>query len=74
MLNENDDDPRHLPADLIPKMIEATQDFRPIYWLICKFLPDEETRQRAAFAQFEALLPQFAAALAAVTPQKDRKR
>lgn len=73
MLNENEDDPRHLPADLVPKIIEATQDFRPVYWLICKFLPDEATRQRAAVAQLEAILPQFAAILAAL-PQKERKR
>jgi len=64
MLNENEEDPRHLPADLVVKIIEATGDLRPIYWLIAKFLPDESTRQRAAVAQLEALLPQINAVLA----------
>lgn len=73
MLNENEDDPRHLPADLVPLIIEATQDFRPVYWLICKFLPDEGTRHRAAVAQLEALIPHITAVLSAVAPQKGRK-
>jgi hypothetical protein len=64
MLNENEDDPRHLPADLVPKIIEATQDYRPIHWLVARFLPDENTRHRAAVAQLETLMPQINAALA----------
>lgn len=71
MLNENEDDPRHLPADLVPKIIEATGDLRPIHWLVAKFLPDEETRQRAAVTQLETLLPQITAALA--TLQRSKK-
>lgn len=71
MLNENEDDPRHLPADLVPLIIEGTADLRPIYWLIAKFLPDEATRQRAAVAQLEALMPHLTATLAAL--QKGRK-
>lgn len=66
MLNENEDDPRHLPIDLLPKIIEATGDYRPIYWLVAKFLPDDEWRQRAAVTQLEALMPQVALALAAL--------
>lgn len=73
MLNENEDDPRHLPADLVTLIIEGTQDYRPIYWLVAKFLPDEATRQRAALAQFEAMLPMLTATLSALQPQKGRK-
>jgi hypothetical protein len=64
MLNLNEDDPRHLPADLVPKIIEATQDFRPIHWLVAKYLPDAEWRHRAAVTQLESLLPQLAAVTA----------
>lgn len=64
MLNMNEDDPRHLPADLVPKIIDATQDFRPIYWLVAKYLPDAEWRHRAAVTQLEALMPHLQAVIA----------
>ena len=70
MLNENEDDPRHLPADLVPKIIEATADLRPIHWLIARFIPDETARQRAAVAQLESVLPQITAALATLQKSK----
>jgi len=70
MLNENEDDPRHLPADLVPKIIEATNDLRPIHWLVAKFLPDDATRQRAAVTQLESLLPQITSALATIKGAK----
>jgi len=66
MLNENEDDPRHLPVDLMVRIIEATQDMRPIHWLIARFLPSEEARTRAAVAQLESLAPQIVAALAVI--------
>jgi hypothetical protein len=64
MLNMNEDDPRHLPADLVPKIIEATQDFRPIHWLVTKYLPDADWRHRAAVTQLEALMPHLQAVIA----------
>lgn len=70
MLNENEDDPRHLPVDLLPKIVEATQDMRPIHWLVAKFLPSEEARARAAIALLENLAPQVAAALATLQKTK----
>ncbi len=66
MLNENEDDPRHLPADLVPKIIEITQDRRPLHWLIAKFLPDEAARQRAVVAELESVLTQAKTTLAAL--------
>lgn len=71
MLNENEDDPRHLPVDLLPKIIEATQDVRPIHWLVAKFLPDDAMRHRAAVTQLESMLPQIADVLAVL--QKPKK-
>lgn len=70
MLNENEDDPRHLPVDLLPKIVEATGDLRPIHWFIAKFVPDDATRQRAAVEQLQAVLPTITAALAVL--QKPR--
>jgi hypothetical protein len=70
MLNENEDDPRHLPVDLMPRIIEATGDLRPVHWLVAKFLPDEATRQRAAVARLEAVLPQITEALATLQRPK----
>lgn len=61
MLNENEDDPRHLPLDLLPKIIEATGDLRPLQWLAARFLPDDSTRRDAALARLEQLLPLIAA-------------
>lgn len=64
MLSEKEDDSRTLPADLVTLIIEATNDYRPIHWLIAKFLPSEDVRARAAVLQLEGVLPQITAALA----------
>jgi hypothetical protein len=71
MLSEKEDDSRTLPADLVTSIIEATNDYRPIHWLIAKFLPSEDVRARAAVLQLEGVLPQITAALAVL--QKHQK-
>lgn len=70
MLNENEDDPRHLPLDFLPSIIEATGDLRPLQWLAAKFLPDDNTRREAAISRIESLLPQLAADLATLKKGK----
>lgn len=64
MLNENMDDPRHLPLDFLPSIIQATGDLRPLQWLAAKFLPDDNMRREAAISRIEQLLPQLAADMA----------
>lgn len=64
MLNENEDDPRHLPLDFLPSIIEATGDIRPLQWLAAKFLPDDNMRREAALSRIESLLPQLVADVA----------
>lgn len=64
MLNENEDDPRHLPLDFLPLVIEATGDLRPLQWLAAKFLPDDAMRREAALSRVEQLLPSLEAAVA----------
>lgn len=70
MLNENEDDPRHLPLDFLPSIIEATGDLRPLQWLAAKFLPDDNMRREAAISRIESLLPQLAADLATLKKGK----
>jgi len=70
MLNENQDDPRHLPADLVPKIIKASGDHRPIHWLIETFLQDEDTRQRQALETITHLLPTLQEAVATLKKPK----
>ena len=63
MLNENEDDPRHLPLDFLPLIVECTGDIRPLQWLAAKFLPDDNMRREAAISRIEQLLPLLAADL-----------
>jgi hypothetical protein len=64
MLNENEDDPRHLPIDFMTKIIETTGDIRPLQWLAAKFLPDDETRRELALTRLEQLVPTLLATIA----------
>lgn len=66
MLNENEDDPRHLPMDLLPQIIQVTGDLRPIHWLNTKFLLDEATRQRAVVGELASMLPKLTSMLASL--------
>lgn len=59
MLSRHADDPRHLPAADIPKIIQSTGDRRPIYWLIEKFLEDPEVKRRRALDYLAELMPQL---------------
>lgn len=70
MLNENEDDPRHLPLSFLPSIIEATGDLRPLQWLAAKYLPDDNMRREAAISRIEALIPQLAADLATLKKGK----
>jgi hypothetical protein len=55
---------RTLAMGLLPKIIEATNDYRPIHWLVAKHLPDDSMRQRALLARAEVLLPEMASVFA----------
>ena len=59
LLNRNPDDQRHLPATDIPKIIKATGDKRPVYWLVEKFLEDSDAKHKRAMADLARLLPQI---------------
>lgn len=66
MLNENEDDPRHLPIDFLTKIIEVTGDIRPLHWLGAKFIPDEDMRRDMALTRIEQILPSLVADIATI--------
>ncbi len=66
MLNENEDDPRHLPIDFLTRIIETTGDVRPLLWLAAKFIPDEDARRDMALSRIEQILPGLVADLATI--------
>lgn len=47
-LAENPNDPLNFPIRLLPKLIAATGDISPVYWLIEKFCEDSDAKQRRA--------------------------
>lgn len=61
MLKDDEEDQRHLPVDLLPKIIETTGDLRPIHWLAEKFIPDPETLRKAAMDQLAGMVPEITA-------------
>jgi len=63
MLSENPDDPINLPLRLLPKIVEATGDKRPLYWLVEAFVEDPEQKRRRAMEELESLLPRLEALL-----------
>lgn len=62
-LGDNPNDPVHFPLQLLPDLIHATGDKRPIYWLIESFLEDDDTRRARAVAQIGDILPKLQALL-----------
>jgi hypothetical protein len=62
-LAPSEGDPRRLSVDDLVRLIDATGDLSPIYWLIEKFAIDDEARQRRAQAELAKQLPDLIALL-----------
>ena len=62
-LGDNPNDPANFPLHLLPDLIQATSDKRPIYWLVETFLEDAATKRTRAVSQLADLLPQLQALL-----------
>lgn len=60
-LANNPNDQVHFPLDLLPALIRATGDKRPVYWLVETFLEDDETKHRRALSEISAILPHLIA-------------
>lgn len=58
-LSCNPDDPRRFTLADLEKFIAATGDTRPIYWLIEKYLQDEEAKQKQAMVALSKFLPEL---------------
>jgi hypothetical protein len=64
-LNRDSEDVRPLRAKDAIKIIEATGDLRPVYWLVEKFLRDPDAVKQEALAQIPNLVKQLNALLEA---------
>lgn len=62
-LDSEGSDTRHLPIQDLVAIIEETKDFRPIYWLIERFLEDRDVKRERVKDELMALLPQIQRAL-----------
>lgn len=57
-----------LPLNLedLPKIIKATGDLRPVYWLVELFLEDDTSKQKRAVDSLSRMLPQIHSLLAQI--------
>jgi hypothetical protein len=62
-LSDNPNDPRKFTLTDLEAYIRATGDMNPIYYLVEKYLADDEIRQRRALGELTKQLPQLMAAL-----------
>lgn len=60
-LSEADD--MHFPAYLLPELMTATEDFRPIYWLIEAFCQDAGAQREQAIDSLVKMMPELAKTL-----------
>lgn len=60
-LSGNPDDSRRFTLDDLEHFIVATGDVTPIYYLVEKFLENEEMKQQRALAELLKIAPQLAA-------------
>jgi len=56
-LNRNSDESRPLRVHDAVRIVEATGDMRPVYWLVERFLQTDSVRREQAISQIATLLP-----------------
>ncbi len=66
-LGGDPDDPRKFSIDDLESYIDVTGDIQPIYWLIEKYLQDEEQKQHRALRDLAGRLPDVLALIAQVS-------
>lgn len=69
-LSGNGDEPRPLRDTDIIGIIDATQDFTPVYWLLERFLKDPDAKMAEARARLPGLVAMLEATLAAAEGTK----
>lgn len=65
----NPDDPRRFSVEDLENYIEKTGDVTPIYYLVEKYLQDEDGRQRRAMCELTKQLPDILALFKAASMQ-----
>jgi hypothetical protein len=60
-LSGNPDDPRRLSVEDFEKLLVATGDLTPIYYLVEKYLTNEGVKQKRAMAELAKLMPSLEA-------------
>jgi hypothetical protein len=58
-LSGNSDEPRPLRDTDIIGIVEATEDYTPIYWLLERFLKDPDAKLKEARARLPGVLAQM---------------
>lgn len=48
-----------LPLEDLPKIMKATGDLRPVYWLVETFLEGDDDKRKRAVDQLHKLMPQI---------------
>jgi len=69
-LSANPDDPRRMSVEDLEKYLVATDDMTPIYYLVEKFLSDDEAKQRRAMGVLVKQLPDILALIKAASLQE----
>jgi len=73
LAKEGDASNRPLRACDAIKIIAKTQDYRPVFWQVEKFLRDPESQRTSAIHQLAGLMPVIAALVEQAAPAKGRK-
>ncbi len=68
-LSGNTDDPRRMSVEDLEKYLIATNDMTPIYYLVEKFLSDDEAKQRRAMGELAKQLPAILALIKTASSQ-----
>lgn len=65
---------RKFDVDDFERALASSRDLRPIYYLVAKFMQDDETKRRVAVAELSNLLPRIEQLLAVTQPQGKGRR
>lgn len=68
-LSGNPEDPRRMSVEDMEKYLTATGDMTPIYFLVEKYLSDDEAKQRRAMGELAKQLPAILALIKSASAQ-----
>lgn len=71
---EGDPSNRPLRVSDMVKIINKTRDYRPIFWMVEKFLRDPESQRTSAIHQLAALMPTIVNLVEQAAPAKGKAK